>query len=321
MKILITGAAGYIGSVVAEILEKQGHSLIIIDDLRDGNEKAVSQNSKFYKNNFGVVSVLEEIFSSNKIDIVFHFAASANVPHSKIEPLEYYENNTSNTIALLSAMHKYNVKKIIFSSTAAVFGEPQYSPIDEKHPLIPINPYGYSKLACEEILKDCSHAYGFKYVIFRYFCAAGATAEHGESRKHETHLIPVVLDTLLGKRNEVPVFGDDFNTVDGTGVRDYIHVVDIANAHIKGMENIDVCQNQIFNLGTGKGYSVLEVIKTTEELFSAQIKHTIYDRRPGDPATLVATFDKASNIIGWKPEFGLKEIIMSAYNWRKSPLF
>jgi UDP-glucose 4-epimerase len=321
MNILITGGAGYIGSVVAEILEKKGHSLIIIDDLRDGNAKAVSTKSLFYQANFGDSKILNQIFSKSKVDIVFHFAASANVPHSKIEPLVYYDNNVTNTISLLSAMKEFKVDKIIFSSTAAVYGEPEYSPIDEKHPLIPINPYGYSKLVCEQIIKDCSYAYGLKYMIFRYFCAAGATPEHGESRKHETHLIPVILDTLLGKRNEVPVFGIDFPTKDHTGVRDYIHVVDIANAHIKAMEKINDYNNQIFNLGCESGYSVLEVVKTTEELFKNKIKYSIKKRRDGDPAALVATCSNAMKILGWKAENTLNDIILSAYNWRKDPLF
>jgi UDP-glucose 4-epimerase len=321
MNILITGGAGYIGSVVAEILEKQGHSIIIVDDLRDGNLKAVSKTARFYCNNFGDPDALHQIFSENTIDVVFHFAASANVPHSKVEPLEYYENNTSNTITLLHFMKKFGVLKIIFSSTAAVFGEPQYTPINEDHPLKPINPYGYSKLCCEEILKDCYHAYGIKYVIFRYFCAAGATKEHGESRIHESHLIPIVLDTLLNKRDEVPVFGNDFDTVDKTGVRDYIHVTDIANAHILGMEMLEHTSGEIFNLGTGKGYSVLEIIKTTEEIFGKNIPYKIYERREGDPATLVASYEKAEKLLHWKPKNALQDILISAYNWRNNPLF
>lgn len=321
MNILLTGGAGYIGSVVAEILEKKSHSIIIVDDLRDGNLKAVSKNARFYCHDFGNPETLHQIFSENSIDVVFHFAASANVPHSKVEPLEYYENNTSNTMTLLRFMMKFGVKKIIFSSTAAVFGEPQYSPINEDHPLTPINPYGYSKLFCEEILKDCYHAYGIKYVVFRYFCAAGATKEHGESRKHESHLIPIVLDTLLNKRDEVPVFGNDFDTVDKTGVRDYIHVTDIANAHILGMEMLENTSGEIFNLGNGKGYSVLEIIKATEEIFGKKIPFKIYGRRDGDPATLVASSEKAEKLLHWKPENTLKDILLTAFQWRKNPLF
>ena len=321
MNILITGGAGYIGSVVAEILEKEGHSLIIIDDLRDGNIKAISPNVKFYNNNFGDTEVLKDIFLNNKIDIVFHFAASANVPHSKINPLEYFENNVSNTISLLSSMRDFGVNKIIFSSTAAVYGEPQYTPIDEEHPLLPINPYGHSKLMCEQIIKDCSFAYGLKYMMFRYFCAAGATSEHGESRKNETHLIPVVLDTLLDKRDVVPIFGINFSTPDKSGVRDYIHVTDIANAHIKAMTVIDTYCNQTYNLGSESGYSVLEVIKKTEELFNKKINFSVQSPRNGDPATLVATCNKAIKQLGWYPQKTIKDIILSAYKWRESPKF
>ncbi len=319
--ILITGGAGYIGSVVAELLEKKGHRLIIIDDLSEGKKGAVSGKSIFYQSNFGDGNTLEKIFTESKVDFVFHFAASANVPDSVINPLQYYENNVVNTISLLKAMIKFEVKNIIFSSTAAVFGEPVYTPIDEKHPLVPVNPYGMSKLMVENILSDFSRAYGINFIAFRYFCAAGSTIDHGESRDYETHLIPVVLDQVLKKREFVTVYGNDFNTTDGTGVRDFIHVEDIANAHILAMENFGKVNAKFINLGNGKGYSVLEVIKAAEKYLNEKVSYKIAERRPGDPAVLIASYQNAFNELGWKPTKTLEDIIESAYNWRKNPKY
>lgn len=319
--ILITGGAGYIGSVAAELLEKKGHKLIIIDDLSDGKKAAVSENSIFFQSNFGNIQTLESIFKEYTIDFVFHFAASANVPDSVINPLKYYENNVVNTLSLLKNMIKYDVKNIIFSSTAAVFGEPVYTPIDEKHILNPVNPYGMSKLMIENILSDFSRAYGLNFIAFRYFCAAGSTREHGESRDYETHLIPVVLDQILKKKDFVTVFGNDFNTSDGTGVRDFIHVEDIAIAHILAMENFDRVDNKFINLGNGKGYSVLEVIKSAEKYLDMKVSYKIGQKRPGDPAVLIASHQNAFKQLGWKPSKTLEDIITSAYNWRKNPKY
>jgi UDP-glucose 4-epimerase len=319
--ILITGGAGYIGSVAAELLEKKGHKIIVIDDLSEGKKGAVSRNSIFYQSNFGDIKTLEKIFSEYQIDFVFHFAASANVPDSVVNPLKYYENNVVNTILLLKTMIKFGIKKMIFSSTAAVFGEPEYTPIDEKHILNPVNPYGTSKLMVEHILSDFSKAYGLNFIAFRYFCAAGSTEEHGESRDYETHLIPVVLDQALHKREYVTVFGNDFNTADGTGVRDFIHVEDIAIAHILAMENFDNVNNKFINLGNGKGYSVLEVIKAAEKYLNTKISYKIGERRPGDPAVLIASYQNAVQQLGWKPSKALDDIIESAYKWRKNPKY
>ena len=319
--ILVTGGAGYIGSVVAELLEKKGYKIIIIDDLSEGKIGAVSLNSVLYQTNFGDANTLEDIFKKFKVSFVLHFAASANVPDSVVNPLKYYENNVINTISLLKMMIKFNVKKIIFSSTAAVFGEPLYTPIDEKHVLNPVNPYGMSKLMVENILTDFSNAYGINFIAFRYFCAAGSTKDHGESRDYETHLIPVVLDQVLNKRDCVTVFGKDFNTPDGTGIRDFIHVEDIAIAHILSMENFDRVHNKFINLGNGRGFSVLEIIKAAEEYLNTKVSYKIGEKRNGDPAVLISSYQNAFNLLGWEPSKTLKDIIESAYIWRKSPKY
>jgi UDP-glucose 4-epimerase len=319
--ILVTGGAGYIGSVTSELLEKKGYKVIIIDDLREGKLEAISNDSIFYESNFGDINTLEEIFNKYKIDFVFHFAASANVPDSVTDPLKYYENNVINTISLLKTMIKFNVKKMIFSSTAAVYGEPLYSPIDELHQLNPVNPYGTSKLTVENILSDFAHAYDLNFIVFRYFCAAGATENRGESRPYETHLIPVVLDQILNKREIVTVFGNVFNTIDGTGVRDYIHVEDIALAHILGMECFEKSKNKFFNLGTEKGYSVLEIINSAENFIGKKVNYKIGEKRSGDPAILIASNIKAKKELGWQPAKTLEDIIRSAYLWRKKPKY
>jgi UDP-glucose 4-epimerase len=319
--ILVTGGAGYIGSVTCEILLKEGYNLVIIDDLSEGNAKSISSQVSFFKGNFGDEELLKKIFTTFNIDFVFHFAASANVPDSVINPSDYYFNNFINTFSLLKKMKQYNVDKIIVSSTAAVFGEPVLLPIDENHQLRPINPYGHSKLMMEQMIKDYSFAYGLKYIVFRYFCAAGATNNNGESRRHETHLIPVILDHVMGKRDKVFIFGQDFETIDGTGVRDYIHVVDIAEAHILGMKNFDKATNSVFNLGTNSGYSVLQVIERVSIILKKKIDMSYVPIRPGDPAILVASNKKANEILGWEPKFGINDIIASSFTWRVSPKY
>lgn len=321
MQILVTGGAGYIGSVVCEKLHEAGHQLIIVDDLRDGKRGALVAGAIFFEANFSDVAILDTIFSEHTIELVIHLAASANVPDSVVNPLPYYDNNVLGTVLLLKKMEQYAVKKIIFSSTAAVYGTPQFSPINESHPLVPVNPYGWSKLFDEQIIKDCATSFGLQYFMFRYFCAAGATAFHGESRHGESHLIPLAIDTALGLRPQLFVYGNDFDTIDGSGVRDYIHVADIANAHLLAMQAPSSKWNQIFNLGTSKGFSVLEIIKATEEIIGKKINFSITEKRPGDPSSLIAAADKAKNEIGWKPAFSLKDIIQSAHDWRAKPLY
>ena len=321
MNILITGGAGYIGSVVAELLEKQGHRLVVVDDLRDGKRAAVIPAAELQVVDLCDLPALRAVFAHRQLDAVIHLAASANVPDSVVNPLNYYANNVQGTCNLLECMRVNGVRKLIFSSTAAVYGDPQYLPINEQHPLLPVNPYGHSKLMDEQILRDCQAAYGIRFVAFRYFCAAGATASHGESRKCETHLIPVVLDQILGKREKVLVFGKNFPTADGTGVRDFIHVVDIARAHILALEHLETSAGEVFNLGTGVGCSVLEIITAAERLMATRVRFEFAPPRPGDPPNLTAACVKARDRLGWSPQFGLDDIIRSAYLWRKAPAY
>ena len=319
MQILVTGGAGYIGSVVCEMLLDNGHSMVVIDDLRDGNAAAISPGTVFFEKNFSDADTLHHIFSSYSIELVIHLAALANVPDSVVNPLNYYENNMNGTVVLLQKMKEFNIQRIIFSSTAAVYGDPVFSPMTEAHPREPVNPYGFSKLFDEQVIKDCCVAHGLQYFIFRYFCAAGATKLHGESRTHESHLIPLAIDTALGKRESLAVFGNDFDTADGSGVRDFIHVADIANAHILAMQSNQ--WNQVLNLGTGSGYSVLEIIKETEKVTGKPINYSIAPKRPGDPPSLIASPATAKELIGWEPQHSLYNIISSAVAWRQHPLY
>ena len=323
MEILITGGAGYIGSVVGEHLHTLGYSLVVIDDLRDGKKEAVPDGATFYEANFSDEHILDTIFTTHNITTVIHLAASANVPDSVVRPLPYYQNNVTGTIALLKKMKQYSVKSILFSSTAAVYGIPVNDTIIETDILKPVNPYGWSKLFDEQIIADTAAAHGLEFIIFRYFCAAGATALHGESRGYESHLIPLVIDTALGKRDEVKVFGNQFPTPDGTGVRDYIHVSDIARAHelaLNAMLNATVT-NQIFNLGTNAGYSVLQIIEETEKVLGQKVNFTIVNERPGDPPSLIALAHKAKEQLGWEPRYNLQDIITSVYAWRNNPRY
>lgn len=325
MEILITGGAGYIGSVVGEHLQTLGYSLVVLDDLRDGKKEAVPASATFYAANFSDENILDTIFTTHNITTVIHLAASANVPDSVINPLPYYQNNVTGTITLLKKMKQYHVKSILFSSTAAVYGIPVNNTITETDILKPVNPYGWSKLFDEQIIADTAAAHGLQFIIFRYFCAAGATAKNGESRGYESHLIPLVIDTALGKRDEIKVFGNQFPTPDGTGVRDYIHVSDIARAHelaLNATLNPDAkVINQIFNLGTNAGYSVLQIIEETENVLGQKVNFSIVNERPGDPPSLIALAHKAKEQLGWEPRFNLQDIITSVYAWRNNPRY
>ena len=321
MEILITGGAGYIGSVVGEHLQTLGYSLVVIDDLRDGKKEAVPDGATFYVANFSDETILDTIFTTHNIATVIHLAASANVPDSVVHPLPYYQNNVTGTISLLKKMKQYSVKSILFSSTAAVYGIPVNNTIIETDILKPVNPYGWSKLFDEQIIADTAAAHGLEFIIFRYFCAAGATAKNGESRGYESHLIPLVIDTALGKRDEIKVFGNQFPTPDGTGVRDYIHVSDIARAHELALNAKGTVANQIFNLGTNAGYSVLEIIEETEKVLGQKVNFSIVKERPGDPPSLIALAHKAKEQLGWEPSYNLQDIITSVYAWRNNPRY
>ena len=321
MKILVTGAAGYIGSVLVEALANEKNDLLLLDNLSEGNILSIPDNIPFYNGNYGDADLLKTIFAETAVDAVIHLAASSSVPDSVINPLEYYDNNIKNTLVLLEQMVKYSVPKFIFSSSAAVYGEPTYTPIDETHPCIPINPYGKSKLFLEEMLRDISDTKKLDFVAFRFFCAAGASETKGESRASETHLIPLVTDCLLGKRDKLHVYGDSFSTPDGSGIRDYIHVEDIAQAIMLSLKNFDKAKNSFYNIGSDAGYSVLEIITAAERLFKMKILQDICPPRPGDPAKLVASSKKIRDELGWTPKYSIEDIIVSAYNWRKNPKY
>ena len=320
MKYLVTGGAGYIGSVCVELLLDAGHTVYVIDDLRQGRRHAVEPDAVFYEAQCGDRAVLDEIFAQG-IDGVFHMAAEISVPHSMENPALFYDVNLSQGINLLEAMREADCRTMVFSSTAAVFGEPVQAPIDESHPKHPCNPYGDSKLAFEHLLRWYHTCHGFRVHIFRYFNAAGATERHGEDRPIEEHLIPLAFSAILGHRKHLTIFGNDYPTEDGTCVRDYVHVHDIATAHILSTEYLARYQDfDDFNLGSGTGTTVLDVVSTVERITGLQVPRTIASRRAGDPAILVASSEKAIR----KLRFSFKrstidEIVKSAWKRFRLP--
>jgi len=318
MNILVTGGAGYIGSIVVEQLLQRGYRIVVIDNLQEGNREAVLPEAVFYKTDFGDEETLIKIFRKYGIDAVFHFAADTIVELSMTDPGRYFTNNVVKGITLLDVMRQYDCDKIIFSSTAAIFGEPEYIPIDESHPQNPINAYGESKLMFERILDWYHQAYGLKFNAFRYFNAAGASERLGGAPKHESHLIPLVIQAALGKRKQINIFGMDYPTKDGTCIRDYIHVLDLAQAHILGLENLGKHPAGKYNLGNGKGFSVLEVLEMVSEISGQDIPRVEAPRRKGDPAVLIASSELAKQELGWKPKYNsLEDIIRSAWEWYK----
>jgi len=316
--ILITGGAGYIGSHCSLDLIRAGYECIVLDNLSYGHEEAL-QTKNFCKVDLENINEIREVFKKYSIEAVIHFAAFAYVGESVENPQKYYYNNVVNTLNLLNVMLENNVKKIVFSSTCATYGNPEYTPIDEKHPQNPINPYGTTKLMIEKILQDYDRAYGLKYIALRYFNASGADDKEniGESHSPETHLIPLVLQTALGKRDCIKIFGDDYDTLDGTCIRDYIHVNDLAKAHRLALEKLfNGSSSAFFNLGTGKGFSVKEIIEVSEKITGKTINKEFVERRAGDPPILVADNKKAREILGWNPEFTeIEDIIQTAWNW------
>jgi UDP-glucose 4-epimerase len=320
MAILVCGGAGYIGShMVAELLEK-GEEVVILDNFQKGHQDSLV-GGKLYCGDLRDTEILNKIFTENTIDAVIDFAADSLVGESVTEPLKYFDNNIGSTINLLKAMRDNSVKYIVFSSTAATYGEPDNIPILEEDKTFPTNPYGESKLAVEKILKWCDNAYGIKYTALRYFNAAGAhvSGNIGEDHRPESHLIPLILQVALGQREKIMVFGDDYNTEDGTCVRDYIHVTDLANAHLLSVERLRKGGDSIIcNLGNGKGFSVKEVIDVTRKVTGREIKAEIAPRREGDPAVLIASSDKAREILGWEPKHAsLETIIETAWKWHQ----
>ncbi|WML41296.1 UDP-glucose 4-epimerase GalE [Neobacillus sp. OS1-2] len=319
--ILVVGGAGYIGShVVKELVETE--EVVVLDNLSTGHREAVDSRAIFVKGDLGNVDDVLMVFRSYPIKAVMHFAAYSLVGESVMDPLKYYQNNVASTITLLKVMMKFKVKKFIFSSTAATYGIPDVKLIDETSATTPINPYGRSKLMVEQILGDLAASDGLKYVVLRYFNAAGAhaSARIGESHDPETHLIPIVLQQLLGKREKISVFGADYDTPDGTCIRDYIHVTDLAHAHILALQALVAGKKstEVYNLGNGHGYSVKEVIETCEKVTGVKANVEIADRRAGDPARLVASADKIFSELGWKAERNLEKIIADAWKWHRN---
>ncbi len=318
--ILVTGGAGYIGSHIGKKLAEAGYNVIVLDNLSKGHREAVLKG-KLIVGDLADMDLLDRIMKEEEIEGVIHLAADSLVGESMEKPGKYYRNNVANGLNLLEAMVNNGVKYIVFSSTAAVYGEPEEIPITEEHPANPENTYGESKLFFEKMLKRYDEIYNLRYVSLRYFNAAGAdlSGQIGEAHDPETHLIPIVLQKVLGIREKFYIFGDDYPTKDGTCIRDYIHVEDLADAHILAVEAlVKGMESRVYNLGNGEGYSVKEVIEVAEEVVGKEIDAEIAERRPGDPAVLVASSDKIKRELGWKPLYpDLRTIIESAWRWHK----
>lgn len=322
MTVLVLGGAGYIGShTVFELIEK-GEDVAIVDNLQTGHVEAIHPKARFYKGDIRDREFLDSVFEKENIDAVIHFAANSLVGESMTNPLKYYDNNLCGTKVLLDSMVAHNIDKIVFSSTAAVYGEPESIPILETDKTEPTNTYGETKLAMEKMFKWVSKAHGLRYVSLRYFNACGAhvSGKIGEDHNPETHLIPLILQVPNRKRELISIFGDDYDTKDGTCVRDYIHVTDLAQAHILAVKYLrEGNESNIFNLGNGVGFTVKEVIETARKVTQHPIPAKIEPRRAGDPAKLIASSEKARKILGWKPEFtDLEKIISTAWNWHKN---
>ena len=325
MKILVLGGAGYIGSHTVYSLIEQDNEVIVFDNLETGHIEAVHPKAKFYKGDLRNRVYIDSVLDAEKnIDAVIHFAANSLVGESMINPLKYYDNNLCGTKVLLESLVTHNIKNIVFSSTAATYGEPKHTPILEDDPTNPTNCYGETKKAMERMFYWTQQAHGLKYVSLRYFNACGAhiSGKIGEAHNPETHLIPIILQAANGKREHISIFGTDYNTPDGTCIRDYIHVTDLAQAHILAVEYLlNGGESNIFNLGNGVGFSVREVIETAKKVTGKEIKVFEEERRAGDPAILIASSDKAKNILGWKPEYDdLSTIIETAWKWHSTHL-
>jgi UDP-glucose 4-epimerase len=318
MKILVTGGAGYVGSFVTETLIEQGHQPIVLDNLQQGHRKAIPPGAEFVSGDIRDTQVLNEIFQRSRIDAVMHLAGETVVEFSMTDPKRYFNNNIVGGINLLDNMLKYRVCKFVFSSSASTYGEPERSPIDENHPTVPINSYGETKLMFEKVLRWYGKAYGISNISFRYFCAAGAGQLLGEDHHPETHLIPNVMRAALDTDKPVDVFGNDYPTPDGSCIRDFVHVKDIARAHILAINKMNKPICGVYNLGNEKGYSVFEVINAVKKVTGINIPVKISTRRVGDPAILIASAAKARAELGWEQQFTrLEPIIESAWKWMK----
>ncbi len=322
MTILVLGGAGYIGSHTVYALIEKGVDVVVIDNLETGHIEAVHEKARFYKGDIRDRAFVDSVLDKEKIDAVIHFAANSLVGESMVNPLKYYDNNVNGTKVLLQSMVAHGLDKIVFSSTAATYGEPEKVPILETDRTEPTNTYGETKLAMEKMFKWTDRAHGLKYVSLRYFNACGAhvSGKIGEAHSPETHLIPLILQVPLGQREYISIFGDDYDTSDGTCIRDYIHVTDLAQAHILAVDYLmKGNESNIFNLGNGVGFTVKEVIDTARKVTGHEIPAKIAERRAGDPARLIASSDKARQVLLWKPEHAdLEEIISTAWNWHKN---
>lgn len=320
MAVLIIGGAGYIGSHTVKYFQEQDEEVIVVDNLNTGFRESVEVDY-FYNIDIRDKEELDKVFKKHDVNGVIHFAANSLVGESMTKPFTYYDNNVYGMMCLLDVMRNNDVKKIVFSSTAATYGEPVNIPIKEDDPTVPTNPYGQTKLAMEDMMKWFDKAYDIKYVSLRYFNASGAdkSGKIGEAHNPETHLIPLILQVPLGKREKIYVFGDDYETKDGSAIRDYIHVIDLADAHYLAYKYLlEGNESNIFNLGNGLGYSVLEVIEAARKATGLEIPMEIVGRRAGDPAILIASSEKARKVLGWDPKhYNLEEIIMDAWNWHK----
>jgi UDP-glucose 4-epimerase len=319
MRILVTGGAGYIGSVVAEQLLRAGHTVTVLDNLIMGWRQAVPAEAHFVQADTGDEATLNQLFTTHRFEAVMHFAALIEAGESVKVPEQYFDNNSLRTLALLRVMLKHKVSRFVFSSTAAVYGEPKIVPIPEDHPLSPTNAYGESKLIVEQMLAWMHSAHGLRYASLRYFNAAGASLERGEAHRSESHLIPLVLQVPLGQREFISILGTDYPTEDGTCIRDFIHIDDLASAHLLALQGLETHETLICNLGCGEGFSVRQIIDLARKITGHRIPVREMPRRPGDSAVLVASSDKIRRLLGWNPQFSdVKSIVASAWEWHKS---
>ncbi len=320
MSVLVLGGAGYIGSHTVDRLVEAGKDVVVVDSLVTGHLAAVRKEAKFYQGDLADKDFMRKVFTENPdIDAVIHFAAFSLVAESMKDPLKYFDNNTAGMVKLLEVMNEFDIKYIVFSSTAATYGIPEKMPIYEDDPQLPINPYGESKLMMEKIMRWADEAYGIKFIALRYFNVAGAKPDGsiGEDHHPETHLLPIVLQVAMGEREKLQIFGDDYNTPDGTNVRDYVHPFDLADAHILAVDYLrNGNESSAFNLGSSTGFSNLEIVKAAREVTGKEIPAEIAARRGGDPDTLIAASEKARKVLGWKPEFDdIHKIIETAWKW------